>query len=103
MVQFLHFARGNLRLKSLTSTESSTMKAVCLLCICGAWIVAFAGVILFKTPGDGSKKIKGCCDLIHVVEMQSSRRDAHYMLTSTVLEVSIIMIIPTIIMIFFFF
>lgn len=39
----------------------------------------FAGVILIKKAGDGSKKIKGCWDSIHVVEVQekSSGRMAH--------------------------
>lgn len=32
----------------------------------------FAGVILIKKAGDGSKKIKGCWDSIHVVEVQVS-------------------------------
>merc|ERR1712108_82714 len=38
-----------------------------------------------KKAGDGSKKIKGCWDSIHVVEVQekSSGRSAHYKLTST--------------------
>jgi len=45
----------------------------------------FAGVILIKKAGDGSQKIKGCWDSIHVVEVQekSSGRNAHYKLTST--------------------
>nr|ACO15606.1 F-actin-capping protein subunit beta [Caligus clemensi] len=45
----------------------------------------FAGVILIKKAGDGSKKIKGCWDSIHVVEVneKSSGRNAHYSLTST--------------------
>lgn len=45
----------------------------------------FAGVILIKKAGDGSKKIKGCWDSIHVVEVQekSGGRTAHYKLTST--------------------
>merc|ERR1711934_536060 len=46
----------------------------------------FAGVILIKKAGDGdSKKIKGCWDSIHVVEVQekSSGRSAPYKLTST--------------------
>lgn len=30
----------------------------------------FAGVILIKKGGDGSKKIQGCWDSIHVVEVQ---------------------------------
>jgi hypothetical protein len=43
------------------------------------------GVILIKKAGDGSKKIKGCWDSIHVVEVieKSSGRSAHYKLTST--------------------
>ena len=43
-------------------------------------------MILIKKAGDGdSKKIKGCWDSIHVVEVQekSSGRSAHYKLTST--------------------
>jgi len=45
----------------------------------------FAGVILIKKAGDGSDKIKGCWDSIHVVEVQekSAGRSAHYKLTST--------------------
>lgn len=45
----------------------------------------FAAVILIKKAGDGSKKIKGCWDSIHVVEVQEkpSGRIAHYKLTST--------------------
>lgn len=45
----------------------------------------FAGVILIKKAGDGSKKIKGCWDSIHVVEVQekSNGKQAHYKLTST--------------------
>lgn len=45
----------------------------------------FAGVILIKKTGDGSKKIKGCWDSIHVVEVQekSGGRNAQYKLTST--------------------
>ncbi|XP_013200875.1 F-actin-capping protein subunit beta [Amyelois transitella] len=45
----------------------------------------FAGVILIKKAGDGSQKIKGCWDSIHVVEVveKSSGRNAHYKLTST--------------------
>eukprot|EP00041_Stephanoeca_diplocostata_P002079 m.23031 g.23031 ORF g.23031 m.23031 type:complete len:273 (+) comp12883_c0_seq1:99-917(+) len=47
----------------------------------------FAGVILIKKDGDGSKMIKGCWDSIHVVEVQekSSGRNATYKLTSTVM------------------
>jgi len=45
----------------------------------------FAGVFLIKKAGDGSKKIRGCWDSIHVVEVQekSGGRNAHYKLTST--------------------
>jgi len=45
----------------------------------------FAGVILIKKAGDGSKKIRGCWDSIHVVEVQErgGGRNAHYKLTST--------------------
>ncbi|KAK6176424.1 hypothetical protein SNE40_014713 [Patella caerulea] len=47
----------------------------------------FAGVILIKKAGDGSKKIKGCWDSIHVIEVQekSSGKSAHYKLTSTIM------------------
>ena len=42
-------------------------------------------MILIKKAGDGSNKIKGCWDSIHVVEVQekSTGRNAHYKLTST--------------------
>jgi hypothetical protein len=42
-------------------------------------------VILIKKAGDGSDKIKGCWDSIHVVEVQekTTGRSAHYKLTST--------------------
>jgi len=45
----------------------------------------FAGVILIKKAGDGSKKIKGCWDSIHVMEVleKTTGRSAHYKLTST--------------------
>ncbi|KAL1465822.1 hypothetical protein WDU94_005360 [Cyamophila willieti] len=47
----------------------------------------FAGVILIKKAGDGSRKIQGCWDSIHVVEVQEkpTGRNAHYKLTSTVM------------------
>ena len=47
----------------------------------------FAGVVLIKKVGDGSKKIKGCWDSIHVIEVQEKQngRAAHYKLTSTVM------------------
>lgn len=47
----------------------------------------FAGVILIKKVGDGTKQVKGCWDSIHVVEVQekSSGRNATYKLTSTVM------------------
>lgn len=45
------------------------------------------GVILIKKVGDGSKKVRGTWDSIHVVEVQekSTGRNAHYKLTSTVM------------------
>lgn len=45
----------------------------------------FLGVILIKKTGDGSKKIKGCWDSLHVVEVQEkgSGRNSHYKMTST--------------------
>ncbi|CAF0790326.1 unnamed protein product [Adineta ricciae] len=47
----------------------------------------FAGVILIKKVGDGSKNIKGCWDSIHVIEVQEKQggRSVHYKLTSTVM------------------
>ena len=41
--------------------------------------------MLFFAAGDGSKKIRGCWDSIHVVEVQEREgaRNAHYKLTST--------------------
>lgn len=47
----------------------------------------FAGVVLLKRAGDGSQKIKGCWDSIHVIEVleKSSGRSAHYKLTTTVM------------------
>ncbi|XP_014279602.1 F-actin-capping protein subunit beta [Halyomorpha halys] len=50
-------------------------------------MTGFAGAILIKKAGDGSKKIKGCWDSIHVVEVQekTTGRNAHYKLTSTVM------------------
>ena len=58
----------------------------CTVFLCQRRTSSFAGVILIKKAGDGdSKKIKGCWDSIHVVEVQekSSGRSAHYKLTST--------------------
>jgi hypothetical protein len=51
----------------------------------GLLFIFLSGVILIKKAGDGSKKIKGCWDSIHVVEVQekTSGRSAHYKLTST--------------------
>ncbi|XP_060075328.1 F-actin-capping protein subunit beta isoforms 1 and 2-like [Ylistrum balloti] len=45
----------------------------------------FAGAILIKKAGDGSRNIKGCWDSLHVIEVQerSSGRSAQYKLTST--------------------
>ena len=58
-----------------------------IVTMCITWFYcANPGVILIKKAGDGdSKKIKGCWDSIHVVEVQekSSGRSAHYKLTST--------------------
>lgn len=46
----------------------------------------FAGCVLIKKVGDGSKKIKGCWDSIHVVEVQEKGRgNATYKLTSTIM------------------
>ncbi|CAJ0945912.1 unnamed protein product, partial [Mesorhabditis belari] len=46
----------------------------------------FAGVVLIKKQGDGSKSIKGCWDSIHVIDIaEKSGRTAHYKLTSTVM------------------
>ncbi|XP_072461597.1 F-actin-capping protein subunit beta-like isoform X2 [Notamacropus eugenii] len=47
----------------------------------------FAGAILIKKAGHGSKTIKGCWDSIHVVEVleKSSGHIAHYKLISTVM------------------
>lgn len=40
-------------------------------------------MILIKKSGDGSRKIKGCWDSIHVVEVQEKRTTSHYKMTST--------------------
>ena len=47
----------------------------------------FAGVVLIKKVGDNAKRISGCWDSIHVVEVQEKLggRNAHYKLTSTVM------------------
>jgi capping protein (actin filament) muscle Z-line, beta len=46
----------------------------------------FAGVVLIKKLGDGSKKIKGCWDAVHVFEVTNQGADkANYRLTSTVM------------------
>lgn len=45
----------------------------------------FAGVILIKKVGDGSKKIKGSWDAIHVVEVTEKGSQSTYKLTSTVM------------------
>lgn len=47
----------------------------------------FAGVILIKKTGHGSKIAKGCWDSIHVIDVheKSSGRNAHYKVTSTVM------------------
>ena len=41
----------------------------------------FAGVILIKKAGDGSMKIKGCWDSIHVVEVQVTSFRSHSVLS----------------------
>lgn len=50
----------------------------------------FAGVILIKKVGDGSKQVKGCWDSIHVVEVKENSKTRStgkdtYKLTSTVM------------------
>lgn len=45
----------------------------------------FAACILIKKVGEGSKKMKGAWDSIHVVEVQDNGRTATYKLTSTVM------------------
>ncbi|PIO71111.1 f-actin capping protein, beta subunit [Teladorsagia circumcincta] len=46
----------------------------------------FAGVVLIKKNGDGSKAIQGCWDSIHVIEInERSSRQVHYKLTSTIM------------------
>lgn len=40
---------------------------------------------MIKKTGDGSRKIKGCWDSIHVVEVQEKRTTSHYKMTSTVM------------------
>ncbi|KAF9208135.1 hypothetical protein BGZ49_009688 [Haplosporangium sp. Z 27] len=46
---------------------------------------SFAGVVLIKKVGDGSRRMKGAWDSIHVFEVQERGRSAHYQLTSTVM------------------
>ena len=38
---------------------------------------SFAGSILFKKAGDGSQKIKGCWDSIHIFEVISTTRTSY--------------------------
>jgi len=45
----------------------------------------FAAVILIKKVGEGSKKMKGAWDSIHVVEVLENGKTATYKLTSTVM------------------
>ncbi|GMS85174.1 hypothetical protein PENTCL1PPCAC_7349, partial [Pristionchus entomophagus] len=45
----------------------------------------FAGIVLLKKIGDGTKNVKGCWDSIHVIEIAERSRQAHYKLTSTVM------------------
>ncbi|CAO3574114.1 unnamed protein product [Mortierella alpina] len=46
---------------------------------------AFAGVVLIKKVGDGTRRMKGAWDSIHVFETLTKGRNAHYKLTSTVM------------------
>lgn len=54
---------------------------------CTPWSLLLRGHCYLMVVGDGSKKIKGCWDSIHVFEAQekSSGKNAHYQLTSTVM------------------
>lgn len=45
----------------------------------------FAAVILVKKVSDSSNRMKGAWDSIHVLEIQESKKSAHYKLTSTVM------------------
>jgi len=45
----------------------------------------FAAVILIKKVGEGSKKMKGAWDSIHVVEVKEAGKHGSYKLTSTVM------------------
>lgn len=45
----------------------------------------FAGVVLFKKAGDGSQKIRGCWDSIHVFEICERAGQVNYKLTTTVM------------------
>mgnify|MGYP001028942064 CR=1 FL=1 len=47
--------------------------------------IGFAGIILLKKNGDGSKNVKGCWDSIHVLEVGEKGKQCHYKLTSTVM------------------
>ena len=62
--------------------SKNSIKAIDLL-----FLSCFVGCILIKKAGDGSAKIKGCWDSIHVFEVQekTTGRFAHYKLTSTVM------------------
>jgi len=46
---------------------------------------SFAGSILFKKAGDGSQKIKGCWDSIHIFEVLPYEQVIVYKLTTTVM------------------
>jgi capping protein beta len=48
-------------------------------------VPGFAGVILIKKAGDGSQKIRGCWDSIHVFEVKEMGDSVSYTLTSTVM------------------
>ncbi|PKC10138.1 F-actin capping protein, beta subunit [Rhizophagus irregularis] len=45
----------------------------------------FSGAVLFKKVGDGSRRMKGAWDSIHVFKANERGRNAHYKLTSTVM------------------
>jgi len=46
---------------------------------------SFAGAVLFKKAGDGSQKIRGCWDSIHVFEVALNADQWQYKLTTTIM------------------
>ena len=46
---------------------------------------SFAGAVLFKKAGDGSQKIRGCWDSIHVFEVALKADQWQYKLTTTIM------------------